>query len=63
MATISCAALWLLMPLIVLIGIALWLSESPQQRARRWRRQGFTQQAIADRLGISRTSARRLLAT
>jgi DNA-binding CsgD family transcriptional regulator len=48
----------LLLPLIVLA----WASESRQQRARRWRRSGLTQQAIADRLGVSRSTARRLLA-
>jgi len=48
----------LLLPLIVL----LWATESRQQRARRWRSYGMTQQAIADRLGCSRTTVRRLLA-
>jgi hypothetical protein len=48
----------LLLPLIVLF----WACESRQQRARRWRSYGMTQQAIADRLGCSRTTARRLLA-
>jgi hypothetical protein len=48
----------LLLPLIVLF----WATESRQQRARRWRSYGMTQQAIADRLGCSRTTARRLLA-
>jgi predicted DNA-binding protein (UPF0251 family) len=48
----------LLLPVIIL----LWASESRQQRARRWRRAGLTQQAIADRLGVSRSTARRLLA-
>lgn len=48
----------LLLPLIVLA----WASESRQQRARRWRRSGMTQQAIADRLGVSRSTVRRLLA-
>jgi hypothetical protein len=47
----------LLLPLLVL----LWLTESREQRARRWRRQGMTQQAIADRLGCSRSTVRRLL--
>lgn len=57
----TCAALLLaliLFPLLVL----LWASESRQQRARRWRRAGWTQQRIADRLGCSRTTVRRLLA-
>ncbi len=48
----------LLLPLIVLA----WATESREQRARRWRRAGLTQQAIADRLGCSRTTVRRLLA-
>jgi DNA invertase Pin-like site-specific DNA recombinase len=48
----------LLLPVIIL----LWASESKQQRARRWRRSGMTQQAIADRLGCSRSTVRRLLA-
>lgn len=47
----------LLLPLLVL----LWASESREQRARRWRRQGMSQQRIADRLGCSRTTVRRLL--
>ena len=48
----------LLLPLLTL----LWATESRQQRARRWRRDGWTQQRIADRLGCSRTTVRRLLA-
>ena len=60
--SITCLTAWavalLLLPLLVL----LWATESRQQRARRWRRDGWTQQAIADRLGCSQTTARRLLA-
>jgi len=48
----------LLLPILILI----WATESRQQRARRWRRDGWTQQRIADRLGCSRTTVRRLLA-
>jgi hypothetical protein len=55
---ITRALVLLLLPIVVL----LWATESRQQRARRWRRQGLTQQAIADRLGCSRTTVRRLLA-
>jgi hypothetical protein len=47
----------LLLPALIL----LWATESREQRARRWRRDGMTQQAIADRLGCSRTTVRRLL--
>jgi DNA-directed RNA polymerase specialized sigma24 family protein len=59
MATTTLAALaaLLLLPLIVL----LWMTESRQQRARRLRSYGWSQQRIADRLGCSRTTARRLL--
>jgi AraC-like DNA-binding protein len=60
--SITCLTAWavalLLLPLLVL----LWVTESRQQRARRWRRAGWTQQAVADRLGCSRTTVRRLLA-
>jgi ParB-like chromosome segregation protein Spo0J len=48
----------LLLPVLVL----LWATESRQQRARRMRGYGLTQQAIADRLGCSRTTVRRMLA-
>jgi CRP-like cAMP-binding protein len=54
-----CLLLCLLcLPVIVL----LWATESREQRARRWRRNGLTQQAIADRLGCSRRTVGRLLA-
>ena len=57
--TILCTALvLLLLPLLFL----LWLTESRQQRALRWRRDGWTQQRIADRLGCSRSTVRRMLA-
>jgi AraC-like DNA-binding protein len=53
----------LILALIALpILILIWATESRQQRARRWRRDGWTQQRIADRLGCSRTTVRRLLA-
>ena len=59
--SITCITAWavalLLLPLLVL----LWATESREQRARRWRRQGLTQQRIADRLGCSHTTVRRLL--
>ena len=58
----TAAALLLALILLPLIVLA-WASESRQQRARRWRRAGLSQQAIADRLGCSRSTARRLLTT
>ena len=43
------------LPIIVL----LWATESPQQRARRWRRTGLSYRAIGARLSVSYTTARR----
>lgn len=60
--TITCFAAWALALLLLPFIVLAWASESRQQRARRWRRSGLTQQAIADRLGCSRTTVRRLLA-
>jgi hypothetical protein len=59
MTTIFCTVLvLLLLPALFL----LWLTESRQQRARRWRRDGLTYRVIAERLGCSQTTARRLAA-
>jgi hypothetical protein len=58
MTTIFCTVLvLLLLPALFL----LWLTESRQQRARRWRRDGLTYRVIAERLGCSQTTARRLV--
>ena len=55
--------MWLLLPLIVLIGVALWLSENRQQRIQRLHRTGYSQARIADHLKISRYAVRKALAT
>ena len=47
----------ILLPLLIL----LWVTESRPQRARRLRSYGWSQQRIADHLGVSRSTARRLL--
>lgn len=60
--SITCIAAWAVALLLLPVVILLWATESREQRARRWRRQGLTQQAIADRLDCSRTTVRRLLA-
>ena len=55
----TCFLAWgaalLLLPLILLF----WITESPQQRARRWRKAGHTYKSIASRLNVSPTTARR----
>jgi len=55
--TLAVLAALLLLPLLIL----LWATESRPQRARRLRSYGWTQQRIADHLGVSRSTARRLL--
>ena len=54
--------LWvLLVPLVIAIGVILWLSETTPQRINRLRRSGWSQQRIADHLKISRYAVRRAL--
>ena len=62
MTTFTCIAATLLALLLLPIVVLLWATESREQRARRWRRQGMTQQRIAERLGCSRSTVRRRLA-
>jgi DNA-binding CsgD family transcriptional regulator len=56
-----CAMLWAFTPLIVIIAVVYWLSETQPQRIRRWHRQGHTQREIAERLGITRYRVRQVL--
>jgi len=53
--------LWAFTPLIVIIAVVFWLSETQPQRIRRWHRQGHTQRAIAERLGITLYRVRQVL--
>ena len=62
MTTISCALLWALTPLLIVLAVIAWATETNRDRARRWRRQGLSQQRIAERLGCSRWKVRQLLA-
>jgi DNA-binding CsgD family transcriptional regulator len=62
MTTISCALLWALTPLLIVLAVIAWATETNRDRARRWRRQGLSQTRIADRLGCSRWRVRQMLA-
>ena len=62
MTTLTCLLATVLAILTIPLLVIYLLTESRPQRARRWRRDGMTQQAIADRLGCSRTTVRRMLA-
>ena len=55
--TIFCAVLVLLLFPVLLLA---WCLETRADRARRWRRDGLTYRVIAERLGCSQTTARRL---
>ena len=59
--SITCLAAWVAALIMLPIVVLIWATESRQQRARRWRKDGLTQQVIADRLGCSRSTVRRLL--
>jgi DNA-binding CsgD family transcriptional regulator len=58
MSTILCVLLW---ALLIPIGIVLWLSESRQQRIKRWHQVGASQAAIARKLNLSRYQVRKAL--
>lgn len=60
--TTTCLLAWAAILLLLPVLIILWATESRQQRARRLRSYGWTQQRCADHLGCSRTTVRRLLA-
>ena len=62
MTAISCALLWVLTPLLIVLTVIAWATETNRDRARRWRRQGLSQVRIAERLGCSRWRVRQLLA-
>ena len=59
--SVTCLAAWVAVFVFLPLVILFWATESRQQRARRWRKDGLTQQRIADRLGCSRSTVRRLL--
>lgn len=62
MTTTLCILATLLAIITIPLVLLLYITETRQQRARRWRAAGWTQQRIADRLGCSRTTVRRILA-
>lgn len=59
MATFIAFLATLLAVLTIPLGVLLWVTESPQQRARRRRSTGSTYRSIGERLGVSHTTARR----
>lgn len=62
MTTISCALLWVLTPLLIVLVAIAWALETKRDRARRWRRSGVSQREIARRLNCNRYQVVKLLA-
>ena len=60
--TTTCLLAWALALLLLPVLVLAWAMESKADRAYRWRRQGLTQRAIAERLGCSPSTVRRMLA-
>jgi len=60
--TTACIAAWVAVLLLFPIVFLFWLTESREQRIRRWHRRGMSQRAIAARLQISRYRVRQALA-
>jgi response regulator RpfG family c-di-GMP phosphodiesterase len=59
--TTTTAIALILVALVLPVLVLLWATESRSQKARRWRREGLTYRVIAERLGCSQTTARRLV--
>ena len=57
----TCLLAWALALLLLPILLLAWATESTPERARRLRRAGWSQQRIADHLGVSRYRVRKLL--
>jgi len=53
---------FLLLPLVLLFCVLLWLSESKEQRIRRFVSSGLSQREAARRLGVSRYQVTKALA-
>ena len=59
--TTTCLLAWAAVLLLLPLVFLFWLTEDRPQRARRLRSYGWSQQRVADHLGCSRTTVRRLL--
>jgi hypothetical protein len=58
----ACFIAWSLALLLLPVLLLGWVLETRSDRARRWRRAGLSQAAIAGRLGCTRYRVRALLA-
>jgi hypothetical protein len=61
--SLSCALAWATVLLLLPVLFLAWATESTSERARRLRRSGWSQQRIADHLGLTRYRVRVLLSS
>jgi hypothetical protein len=62
-AMVTCTFAWICALLLLPVLILLWATESTEQRAKRLRSYGWSQQRIADHLHVTRYRVRRALAS
>jgi hypothetical protein len=60
--TTTCLFVWAAVLLTLPIVFLLWLTESREQRIRRWHRRGMSQRQISEGLGCTRYRVRQALA-
>jgi predicted DNA-binding protein (UPF0251 family) len=53
---------FILLPLLLVVAVVLWATESREQRIRRWVSQGVSQREAARRLNVSRYQVTKALA-
>lgn len=63
MASTLCVLAWIAVLIALPLVLLLYFTESRQQRVNRLRSYGWSQQRIADQIGCSRSTVRRILAT
>jgi len=61
LTSISCVLFWALTPVLIVLAVLAWATETQPERIRRWHSKGQSQRAIAQRLGISRHRVRTAL--
>ena len=57
-----CLLAWAAVLIVLPVLVLLWATESKEQRIRRFRRKGWSQQRIADHFNVSRWQVRVALA-
>ena len=53
---------WILIPAVAIWAAIQWVTETREDRIRRWNKSGMSQMAIATKLGVTRYQVRKALA-